>query len=68
MAKKPAAAVLDYRATFKGLVFTNGTDADGQPISGHADEFTVWCGIQWKRGRGGSQASGGRRLTVGCST
>ena len=44
------AGKLDYRATFAAPVSTGGTDPDGMPISGHAAQFEVWCGVQWKRG------------------
>lgn len=41
---------LDYRATFAAPLANGGTDPDGMPISGYGPQFTVWCGIQWKRG------------------
>ena len=50
MAKKPSAGSLTYRATFAAPVPTGATDPDGMLISGHGAQFTVWCGVQWKRG------------------
>lgn len=44
------AGSLDYRASFGEPVSTDGSDLDGAPISGHAPQFAVWCGVQWKRG------------------
>lgn len=39
---------LDYRAAFTAPV--EAVDADGQVVQSYGEQFTVWCGIQWKRG------------------
>lgn len=41
---------LDYRAAFAAPVANDGSDPDGMATDGHAPQFTVWCGVEWKRG------------------